>query len=206
MTRAEFPLPHRGERVRVRGRLGTITTTWQTPHPHRGRPQLCPSTPPEIHRGRETPMAFASYRRFAEFKFRRQYPCGIYFLDFYCTLAKLAVELDGGGHGFPDQRARDEKRNRFSPNKASKWCAFGTIKCRMSSKLCDLKSGMRLWSGAAGQNKSLVTCPSCPLTPTLSPDGGEGVRTPTRFGFLNFVMTPDDDRNSKYAPLCIRHS
>jgi very-short-patch-repair endonuclease len=52
-------------------------------------------------------------RRFAEFKFRRQYACGIYYLDFYCTLAKLAVELDGGGHGFPDQRARDEKRNQF---------------------------------------------------------------------------------------------
>ena len=51
--------------------------------------------------------------RFNEFKFRRQYPCGIYFLDFYCTVAKLAVELDGGGHGFPDQRARDEKRNQF---------------------------------------------------------------------------------------------
>ena len=52
-------------------------------------------------------------RRFAEFKFRRQYACGIYFLDFYCTAAKLAVELDGGGHGFPDQRTRDEKRTRF---------------------------------------------------------------------------------------------
>ena len=51
--------------------------------------------------------------RFDEFKFRRQYPCGIYFLDFYCTVAKLAVELDGGGHGFPDQRAKDDKRNQF---------------------------------------------------------------------------------------------
>ena len=52
-------------------------------------------------------------RRFSEFKFRRQYACGIYFLDFYCATAKLAVELDGGGHGFPDQRAKDEKRNAF---------------------------------------------------------------------------------------------
>src|ERR1041384_715746 len=52
-------------------------------------------------------------RRFNEFKFRRQYPCGIYFLDFYCTIAKLAIELVGGRHGFPDQRARDEKRNEF---------------------------------------------------------------------------------------------
>jgi hypothetical protein len=33
--------------------------------------------------------------------------------NFYCPAAKLAVELDGGGHGFPDQRAKDEKRNRF---------------------------------------------------------------------------------------------
>ncbi len=52
-------------------------------------------------------------RRFNEFKFRRQYACGIYFLDFYCATAKLAVELDGGGHGFPDQRTKDEKRNEF---------------------------------------------------------------------------------------------
>lgn len=52
-------------------------------------------------------------RRFSEFKFRRQYAFGIYFLDFYCATAKLAVELDGGGHGFPDQRAKDEKRNTF---------------------------------------------------------------------------------------------
>jgi len=51
---------------------------------------------------------------FVEFKFRRQYPCGIYYLDFFCTLAKLAVELDGGGHGFPDQRAKDEKRKSVS--------------------------------------------------------------------------------------------
>lgn len=63
-------------------------------------------------------------RRFTEFKFRRQYPCGIYFLDFYWTLAKLAVELDGGGHGFPDQRARDEKRNRFLAEQGIKVLRF----------------------------------------------------------------------------------
>ncbi len=56
-------------------------------------------------------------RRFSVFKFRRQYACGSYFLDFYCATAKLAVELDGGGHGFPDQRARDEKRNAFLATK-----------------------------------------------------------------------------------------
>jgi len=63
-------------------------------------------------------------RRFVEFKFRRQYACGIYFLDFYCTVAKLAVELDGGGHGFPDQRARDEKRSRFLAEQGIKVLRF----------------------------------------------------------------------------------
>ena len=63
-------------------------------------------------------------RRFAAFKFRRQYPCGSYFLDFYCTLAKLAVELDGGGHGFPDHRARDERRNQFLAEQGIKVLRF----------------------------------------------------------------------------------
>ena len=63
-------------------------------------------------------------RRFAGFKFRRQYPCGIYFLDFYCTLARLAVELDGGGHGFPDQRTKDETRNQFLAGQGIKVLRF----------------------------------------------------------------------------------
>jgi very-short-patch-repair endonuclease len=63
-------------------------------------------------------------RRFSEFKFRRQYACGIHFLDFYCTIAHLAIELDGGGHGFPDQRARDEKRNRFLAQQGIKVLRF----------------------------------------------------------------------------------
>ena len=63
-------------------------------------------------------------RRFVDFKFRRQYPCGIYFLDFYCAAAKLEVELDGGGHGFPDQSARDQERNRFLASKGIKVLRF----------------------------------------------------------------------------------
>ncbi|WP_325435705.1 endonuclease domain-containing protein [Pseudomonas nitroreducens] len=37
-------------------------------------------------------------RRFLGLKFRRQVPCGIYVLDFYCHDRRLAVELDGGQH------------------------------------------------------------------------------------------------------------
>jgi very-short-patch-repair endonuclease len=51
--------------------------------------------------------------RFAGFKFRRQHCVGTYTLDFYCSAAKLSIELDGFQHGHPDQRARDEERKRF---------------------------------------------------------------------------------------------
>jgi len=51
--------------------------------------------------------------RFAGFKFRRQHPIGIYALDFYCPAAKLSIELDGFQHGVPEQKQRDEERERF---------------------------------------------------------------------------------------------
>jgi very-short-patch-repair endonuclease len=51
--------------------------------------------------------------RFVGFKFRRQHPAGGYFLDFYCPIARVSVELDGFGHGLPKQRQRDLDRERF---------------------------------------------------------------------------------------------
>ena len=52
-------------------------------------------------------------RRFSAYKFRRGQPVGKYFLDFYCREASLSIELDGGGHGHPDQQAHDAERTRF---------------------------------------------------------------------------------------------
>ncbi len=51
--------------------------------------------------------------RFAGFKFRRQYPLGPYFIDFYCPFARLAVELDGFAHGLPWQREHDAVREQY---------------------------------------------------------------------------------------------
>jgi very-short-patch-repair endonuclease len=45
--------------------------------------------------------------------FRRQHPVGVYILDFYCPAAKLAVEIDGSGHGEPGQAAHDARRDRW---------------------------------------------------------------------------------------------
>jgi very-short-patch-repair endonuclease len=39
-------------------------------------------------------------RNFAGYKFRRQHPLDCYILDFYCPTAKLAIDLDGGGHNY----------------------------------------------------------------------------------------------------------
>ena len=38
---------------------------------------------------------------------------GPYILDFYCPAAKLAVEVDGEGHGHPDQVGHDVRRDRW---------------------------------------------------------------------------------------------
>ncbi len=51
--------------------------------------------------------------RFAGFKFRRQHPLGPYILDFFCSAALLAVELDGFQHGLPEVRQHDVKREQF---------------------------------------------------------------------------------------------
>ncbi len=48
--------------------------------------------------------------RFAGFKFRRQHPVRHYYLDFYCPMARLAVELDGFQHGTPFQFKHDAER------------------------------------------------------------------------------------------------
>ncbi|MDR3458215.1 MAG: endonuclease domain-containing protein [Verrucomicrobiae bacterium] len=100
----QVPSPLGGERVRVRGARRNRTVAARD----FARQLRKESTDAERRMWR-----LLRDRRFVDFKFRRQYPCGVYFLDFHCVEAKLAVEMDGGGHGFPDQRARDEVRNKF---------------------------------------------------------------------------------------------
>jgi len=50
-------------------------------------------------------------RRLAGFKFRRQHPVGRYIIDFYCHEAKLAIELDGGGHNEDQTKEYDQLRS-----------------------------------------------------------------------------------------------
>jgi len=44
-------------------------------------------------------------------KFRREHPTGEYSLDFYCSDARLAIEIDGEAHDRGDRPARDARRD-----------------------------------------------------------------------------------------------
>ena len=46
-------------------------------------------------------------------QFRRQKPVNQYILDFYCSKAKLAVELDGSQHYETDAQKYDAERTKF---------------------------------------------------------------------------------------------
>jgi len=52
-------------------------------------------------------------RRLIKCKFRRQHVVGSYILDFFCSKADLAVEVDGGQHGLPEQAEYDRRRDEF---------------------------------------------------------------------------------------------
>jgi very-short-patch-repair endonuclease len=50
-------------------------------------------------------------RRFADFRFRRQFPIGNFIADFACPRARLVIELDGGQH--IDSVAKDAWRTKL---------------------------------------------------------------------------------------------
>ncbi len=62
--------------------------------------------------------------RLAALRFRRQHPIGSYILDFYCPSTRLAVEIDGEGHGHPDQESHDQARDRWLVSRGLKVLRF----------------------------------------------------------------------------------
>ena len=161
---APVPSPLGGERVRVRGVRRTRTEAAKNFARHLRRE----STAAEKRLWR-----LLRDRRFADFKFRRQYPCGIYFLDFYCVTARLAVELDGGGHGFPDQRARDEKRNQFLAGKGIKVRRFWNHQMRGELETVRFEIWHELMEGT-GQSEKIAGFLARPATPHPGPLPSEG--------------------------------
>ena len=52
-------------------------------------------------------------RRFANLKFRRQFPIARYVVDFICLERKLIIEIDGWQHKIKDQKDYDKERTRI---------------------------------------------------------------------------------------------
>ncbi|HSK78973.1 MAG TPA: endonuclease domain-containing protein [Thermoanaerobaculia bacterium] len=52
-------------------------------------------------------------RRLDGLKFRRQFPIAIFIADFCCFELKLVIEVDGGVHELPYQKAHDENRDTY---------------------------------------------------------------------------------------------
>jgi very-short-patch-repair endonuclease len=162
---AAVSLSPSGERVRVRGQRRTRTAAAR----EFARHLRCESTDSE-----KSLWRLLRNRRFEQFKFRRQYPCGIYFLDFFCVgAARLAVELDGGGHGFPDQRARDEERNSFLAAQGIQVLRFWNHKLRQEQESVRFE----IWNALmerTGQSKKVADLLPRTKTPHLNPLPSEG--------------------------------
>jgi very-short-patch-repair endonuclease len=54
-----------------------------------------------------------SFLRNHPVQFKRQAVCGNYILDFYCPLARLAIELDGSQHAEPEGLEKDRIRTEY---------------------------------------------------------------------------------------------
>jgi very-short-patch-repair endonuclease len=81
-------------------------------------------------------------RNFAGYKFRRQHPFECYILDFYCPTAKLAIELDGGGHNYRAGQIRDGTRSELLARGGITVCDFGIIRFGRNSTAFYKRSGL----------------------------------------------------------------
>ncbi|MGY3859725.1 endonuclease domain-containing protein [Aeromonas intestinalis] len=52
-------------------------------------------------------------RRFEGLKFRRQFPVGLYTVDFICLERRLVIEVDGSQHNRPEGQYHDKARTAY---------------------------------------------------------------------------------------------
>jgi len=103
----EIPSPPPGERVRVRGQPRQFGK-------HRTRTSAACEFARHLRQdatdAEKRLWRLLRDRRFSQFKFRRQYPCGIYFLDFYARSPSWPSSWTVAGTVFPtgEQWTRNE--------------------------------------------------------------------------------------------------
>jgi very-short-patch-repair endonuclease len=117
-------------------------------------------------------------RRFAGFKFRRQHEVGPYFLDFYCPLAKLAVELDGFGHGLPVQLRHDADRDAFLAAKGIETLRFWNHDWNCNREGCLLEIWAALTRRVAAEDMATLELTAARFIPPKEGDFKRGRRRP----------------------------
>ena len=71
-------------------------------------------------------------------QFRRQYPVGWYYIDFFCYQAGIAIELDGSQHSDPESITYDKRRSAFLEERGLKVLRFSNLDVwRNFSGICE---------------------------------------------------------------------
>ena len=91
-------------------------------------------------------------------KFRRQHPTGPFVLDFYCSDARLAIEVDGEAHSRGDRPERDEARDQWLRS-----AGIETLRIPAAELLGDVDAVLRLIVSEARRR--------LPLHHPAAPDG-----------------------------------
>ncbi|HEY4115797.1 MAG TPA: endonuclease domain-containing protein [Rhizomicrobium sp.] len=76
--------------------------------------------------------------RLRQLHFRRQHPVGPYILDFFCSDARLAIEIDGSSHANEHQFRYDERRDRWLANQNIKVLRIGAADVLRDENLEDV--------------------------------------------------------------------
>ena len=151
----QFPSPLGGERDRVRGALPRNRTAQARDFARLLRKRA--------GQAEKRLWRILRDRRFNGFKFRQQYACGPFFIDFFCAEARLAVELDGGVHGFPEQRAKDQRRESFLTTHGIRVLRFGNHRLRTQPSAVRFE----IWRALIEQSGQIDKLAACKSTTTL---------------------------------------
>ena len=128
--------PLLGERAGVRASVNSVLFHWRYVAI---MPAMPDTNPARVLRKKPTwaeklVWRWLRGRRFSGYKLRRQHPVGKYSLDFFCEEARLAIELDGGQHGFPKQRNHDTEREKFLASLSIKVLRFWNSRLRREAQ------------------------------------------------------------------------
>jgi very-short-patch-repair endonuclease len=92
-------------------------------------------------------------------KFRRQHPTGPYVLDFFCSDARLAIEIDGAAHSRGDRPTRDAARDEWLQSAGIK-----TLRIAAADVLGDADAVLR-WITEKASERLPLHHPAAPAGP-----------------------------------------